>query len=225
MFCTNCATIIEKGNFCPNCGTPVSNQVQTQPQKQMPNQAPDRQSSARFAGNDINYIPSAPTETGIANPKPAVPIYADPSLPPGMYRDEEGYIRWILAERDYTRFFFMDEKRVGYIMAYPPKEQSISNIFIKDGLKTAAGIITADSDITYGTESSEYWNPSDYKGGIGGFKYLSFERLKRIKANQKKNTIELKVDFMTQSEIVTSPQHFQFVLDYIIRHSPNAAVK
>lgn len=228
MYCTNCGTKIEKGNFCPNCGAPLANRQQpvqapaqvSQPANSNPS---NQQGHVPTSGESVNYIPSAPTETGEKNPRPLVPIHTDPALPQGMYRDEEGYIRWIVSECDYTRYFFMDDKRVGYILGYPPKKQTFFNVFVADALKSAAGDIVMSSDSYSGQDIP--WGPSDYEGSIGGFACLKFQLLKQIKANRKKNLIHMKINGASQLEIETSPEHFQFILDYIIRRTPNAVVK
>lgn len=192
MFCTNCGTKIEKGSFCPNCGTQIANRQQHVQVSRPTNSNPSSQQiHVPTVGESANYIPSAPTETGKKNPRSLVPIHIDPTLPQGMYRDEEGYIRWIVSERDYTRYFFMDDKRVGYILGYPPKKQTFFNVFVADAIKSAAGDIVMRSDSYSGQDLP--WGPSDYEGSIGGFAYVKYQLLKQIKANRKKNLIHMKI--------------------------------
>ena len=182
MYCTNCGTRVDSGNFCPQCGRPIVN----------------RQAPAQ--------VVTPPTGS---------------SLPAGIDRDNKGVIRWTCPERDYTVHFYMDENRVGMRVVHKEREDTVGSAFkemVKSGLELAANDIVMNSDAYSGQDL-----PWDSNEG-GNSSYLTFSYIKKIKQNPKKFEILLKESISSMSLRMTA-QQYPFILDYIIRHVPDAKIK
>lgn len=206
MFCTNCGKEIENGNFCPYCGTPAAK----------------RQDPIRMEDESVKMMPAAQSREDLKKEKHFVPVRTDPALPQDMFLDRDGYIRWSIPERDKTKYYFMNETRVGFVEFYPSKEQTAGGL-LKDAFKLAAGIAVISSETYHSSDLP--WDLSDYEGGIGGYLDFDFRLVKKMKGNRRKNKIVLTEDLLLKFEVETNPEHYSFVLDYMLRHMPDVIVQ
>ncbi|MEE0875500.1 MAG: zinc ribbon domain-containing protein [Ruminococcus sp.] len=150
------------------------------------------------------------------------PSFAATSLPEGIICDENGVIRWAWQERNYTHWFFMDEKRAGMRSVPVVKEETVGSAFkdmMKSGFELALSGIVRSSDCYNGQEL-----PWESNGDGSGCLFLAFSSVKKIKGNPDKNEIRLK-DILSNITLRVSAAQYPFVLDYVIRHAPQAKVK
>lgn len=210
MYCSNCGNKIEKGSFCPYCGAQVKDRTLCEAEniKSNPN------------GGSVGLVPSVPYINGAPNPERSVEIYADPSLPDGLFRGKDGYIRWIIPQRKETLYFYMDEKTVG--MTSVEKREDTVGHGLKDlvigGISLAASCVVRFSDYYNGQDI-----PWESTGTVGNLS-LSVPNIRKIKGNTKKCEIKLR-EILSNITLVTAPQHYGFILDYVARNAPGAQIK
>ena len=208
MFCSKCGSKIENANFCPQCGAPVKNSAQVQ------------RNSASPVGECIGFVPSIPYINGSPNPNLSVGIFGDPSLPNGLFRGQDGMIRWIISRKKDTLYFYLDKDAVG-MTSVQKREDTVGQAFkdmMLSGLELAAGTIARSSESYNGQDLS--W---DSAGDIGHAS-LSVPRIKKIKGNPNTGEIKLR-EILSNLTLYTEPGYYRYVLDYIISHAPEAQVK
>lgn len=205
MYCSKCGNKIEKGSFCLACGAPVKAQAE---------------SPSNACGEIAGVVPSAPYINGAPNRESSVAVYADPSLPDGLFRGEDGYIRWIIPQRKETLYFYMDEKTVG-MTSVENRKDSLGQDFkdlVVGGISLAASCAVRFSDFYNGQDL-----PWESTGSVGNT-FLPVPRIKKIKGNPQKCEIKLR-EILSNLTLITAPEHYGFVLDYLTRHAPDAQVK
>ena len=208
MFCSKCGSKIENANFCPQCGAPVKNSAQVQ------------RNSASPVGECIGFVPSIPYINGSPNPNLSVGIFGDPSLPNGLFRGQDGMIRWIISRKKDTLYFYLDKDAVG-MTSVQKREDTVGQAFkdmMLSGLELAAGSIVRLSEAYNGQDM-----PWDSTGDIGHAS-LSVPRIKKIKGNPNTGEIKLR-EILSNLTLYTEPGYYRYVLDYIISHAPEAQVK
>ena len=144
------------------------------------------------------------------------------SLPKGISVDGNGVISWIWQERDYTLYYYMDANKVGMNSVPNKKEDTLGSAFkdmLKSGLELVASEIVMNSDAYNGQDL-----PWDSLGNGVGSTYLTFSYIKKIKRNPKKSEIMLK-ESISGLTLRLSVQQYQFVLDYVLKQTPQAKVK
>ncbi len=107
----------------------------------------------------------------------------------------------------YTVLFEMDEKGVDHIQIKTAKAQALDLLTAFVGgaannpTTTAAGLLSA----------------------TGGSLYSEFAKVKKVKAVPDKNMIKLN-GTLKRNQVYTEPRDFDFVLDHIVKHCPNAKI-
>ena len=115
----------------------------------------------------------------------------------------------------------MTSEKIGYRYLSEKKEETVGSAFknfLLSGLAMAADSAVMNSDTYSGQDM-----PWDFDHNDPGMIYLEFFYIKQIKAIEKQYCI--KISQNGTFKLYFEPQHYHFVLDYIIRHSPNAKLK
>lgn len=249
-FCTKCGTKIEKGNFCPNCGAPVTDHPQ----------------------------PLQPE--GKARQAEAQTFVQDPSLPQGIYRDENGAYHWIyrLNMLKNPTVMLMFIKVFGALMGGVAVITALVKLFdgdpedipqavlpwfvISAGMIVLVLIIWLVMAAVRGgyyivehmmTENKVIYlsTPEERKKARGWAKFgfilgaatsnmtllgnsaalaaserfdSTYTDVKSIKADRKHDVIKVK-NVLQHNTIYAAPHQFDFVYNYIVSHCPNAKIK
>ena len=143
-------------------------------------------------------------------------------LPDGISVDENGVLHWAFPQRDYTYHFFMDDKRIGLTLVANPKPDTVGQAFrdmVKSGVELVATHIVMTSEAYNGMDLP--WNSN---GSGQSSSYLLFEPVRIIKGNPKKSEILVK-QVLSAMQLYMTPGQFPFILDFVVKHCPQAKVK
>ena len=152
----------------------------------------------------------------------AAPSLPFVNLPDGILVDENGVLHWAFSQKDYTYHFFMDDKRIGLTLVANPKPDTVGQAFrdmVKSGVELVATHIVMTSEAYNGMDLP--WNSN---GSGQSSSYLMFEPVRIIKGNPKKSEILIK-QVLSAMQLCMTPEQYPFVLDYVMRHCPQAKLK
>lgn len=198
MFCSRCGAQLTAGSFCPQCGAPAANQT-AQP---------------------VGLVPAAPFGSGAPKPDAAVVIRSDPSLPKGLFRGEDGMLRWIVPRKKYTMYFYMNDRIVG-MTGVQQRDDTVGQAFkelLLSGLTLAAGSIVRSSQAYNGQEL-----PWESTGTVDNT-YLSLSDVRTIRCGPQAGELRLRA-ILSDITLYTEPAYHRFVLEHITRQAPGARIK